>query len=72
MRFPPPDVQPNVALRQAQRYREMSPDQKLAIADHLWDLAWEAAKAGVRMRAPTLGDAAVEAQARQLLLDASD
>ena len=72
MRFPPRDVMPAVAERQVQRYREMSPTEKLVLADGLWDLAWMAAKAGVRLRNPALDDAAVEAQARTLLRDASD
>lgn len=70
--FAPPAVDPTVAERQVQRYRTMSPADKLALADGLWDLAWSAAKAGVRLRNPTASDEDVEAEARALLLDASD
>lgn len=54
MLFPVRDVADVVAEHQAQRYRAMSPAEKLAQADALFDLAWDAAKAGVRMRQPTL------------------
>ena len=47
MRYAPRDVMPMVAERQAQRYREMSPSEKLALADSLWDLAWDAARAEI-------------------------
>ena len=67
MRYPLRDVMPMVAERQAQRYREMSPSEKLALADSLWDLAWDAARAGVRSRQPSLNEAAVAIKARELL-----
>ncbi|MBA3889650.1 MAG: hypothetical protein H0X64_03890 [Gemmatimonadaceae bacterium] len=70
--FPPRDVRPEVAERQTLRYREMSPTSKLALADALWDLAWDATKAGVRQRQPHLDAAAVDAQARQILRNAAD
>ena len=72
MPFSPPDVPSALTERQMQRYREMSPSEKLALADGIWDLAWDATKAGVRLRNPALDDAGVEAQARRLLRDASD
>lgn len=65
------DVSPVVAERQAQRYRAMSPAEKLALADGMWDLAWDATVAGVRMRNPALDRAAVESAARALIRDAS-
>ena len=72
MPFSPPDISPELADLQTQRYREMSAAQKLAIADGLWDLAWDATKAGVRMRNPALDEAGVEARARELIADAAD
>jgi hypothetical protein len=72
MQYAPRGVTPIVAEQQARRYREMSPSEKLALADGLWDLAWDAAKAGVRWRRPEMDEASVEAEARKLLHDASD
>jgi len=72
MRFHPRDVSPSVAERQALRYREMSPSEKLALADGLWDLAWNATVAGVRARRPALDVVGVEDEARQILRNASD
>ncbi len=66
------DVSPEVARRQTERYREMSPAEKLALADSLWDLAWDATKAGVRMRHPELTDAEVQRAARAVLRSARD
>ncbi len=57
----------SVFNRQLKRYREMSPAEKLAVADSLWDLAFEATKAGVRLRNRTLDEAAVETTALRLL-----
>lgn len=57
---------------QARRYREMSPAEKLARADALHDLAWEAASAGVRMRRPELDENAVQQAVRELYRHASD
>ncbi|MDQ6610980.1 MAG: hypothetical protein M3Y64_00995 [Gemmatimonadota bacterium] len=71
-KFDQRDLMPSVAERQRQRYREMSPGEKLAIADGLWDLAWDATKAGVRMRQPALSENGVADQARKLMHDASD
>jgi hypothetical protein len=61
-----------VAELQAQRYRAMSPAEKLAQADALFDLAWDAVKAGVRMRHPEFDDAAVHHAARALFRRAAD
>ena len=72
MPFSPPDVLPEIAALQSQRYREMSPADKLAIADGLWDLMWSATKVGVRMRNPSPDEAGVNAQARELIADAAD
>lgn len=72
MPYAQPDVIPAVAELQLRRYRQMSPAEKLAIADGLWDLALDATKAGVRMRDSALDEAAVEARARTLLSDAAD
>lgn len=72
MPYDPPDVSPAVAELQARRYRAMTPARKLALADGLWDLAWEAARAGVRMRHPELDAPAVERTARAILRRASE
>ena len=61
-----PDVAADVAARQALRYRQMSPDEKLALADSIWELAWDAVKAGVRLRHPAYDEASVNAVARDL------
>lgn len=66
------DVMPDVAARQVERYRQMTPSEKLALADALWDLAFAAASAGVRQRHPALDDAAVTAMVRQQFRDATD
>lgn len=72
MSYAPRDVTRDVWERQVRRYREMSPTEKLALADDLWDLAWDAAKAGVVMRNPALDARQVELQARALLRDAPE
>jgi hypothetical protein len=66
------DVSSVVAELQVQRYREMSPAEKLAQADALFDVAWDAVKAGVRMRHPDFDDAAVDHAARELFHRAAD
>jgi hypothetical protein len=66
MHFPLPDVSDVVAELQVQRYRAMSPTEKLEQADALFDLTWAAVKAGVRMRHPDLDDTAVHLAARAL------
>lgn len=67
-----PDVTSDVTARQARRYRQMSPDEKLALADGIWDLAWDAVKAGVRHRHPALDEASVNATARDVFRRAAD
>jgi hypothetical protein len=67
MPYDSPDVAPDVAELQARRYRAMSPARKLALADALWELACDAARAGVRMRHPELDAPAVERAARAIL-----
>lgn len=67
-----PDVSPGVAARQVLRYRSMTPDQKLALADDLWDLAWDAVTAGVRLRHPECDEATVIANARAVFRRATD
>ncbi len=69
---PPPDVSDTVAELQAQRYRAMSPSEKLRQADALFDLAWDAVNAGVRMRHPDFDDAAVRRAARAIFRCATD
>jgi hypothetical protein len=72
MRFVPRDTRVDVAELQARGYREMSPSEKLACADALYDLAWAAATAGVRMRHPDLDESAVSAAAREIFRNASN
>ena len=66
------DVQQEVARKQIERYRGMSPAEKLALADSLWDVVWDATKAGVRMRQPTLTEPEVERAASSQLRHAHD
>jgi hypothetical protein len=66
------DVSPEVADMQARRYRAMSPEEKLARADALWDLAWEATRVGVRMRHPDYDESAVTRAARVIFRRAAD
>jgi hypothetical protein len=66
------DVSPEVAALQAQRYRQMTPAEKLARADAIWELAWDAVTTGVRLRAPDLDAAAVTRTARALFRRAAD
>ena len=72
MPFAATDVSPEVAMRQAQRYRQMTPSEKLACADAIWDLAWDAVSTGVRLRHPELNDVAVTRMARELFRRAAD
>jgi len=72
MIFPVRDVADAVADHQARRYHAMSPAEKLAQADALFDLAWDATKAGVRMRQPDLDDAGVDRAIRALFARAAD
>ena len=50
----------------------MTPTEKLACADAIWDLAWDAVTAGVRLRHPDMDDAAVTVAARALFRAAAD
>lgn len=68
----PDGVSPDVAQRQIERYRLMTPEEKLACADGLWELAWDATKAGIRMRHPDANEDTVVREARALLNRASD
>lgn len=72
MTYVPIDVLPEVAELQVQRYRAMRPDEKLACADALWDLAWDAVRAGVRMRHPEYDETTVKAAAREIFRRATD
>jgi hypothetical protein len=65
-------VSPDVAELQARRYRSMSAAEKLRCADALWELAWDATKAGVRMRRPADDEAAVTRVARLIFDRAAD
>ncbi len=68
----PLGVSPDVAERQALRYRQMTPAEELAYADAIWDLAWDAVTSGVRLRDPELDDATVTRTARELFRRAAD
>jgi len=72
MTYVPFDASPDVADLQVRRYRAMSPDEKLACADALWDLAWDAIRAGVRMRHPDYDEPAVISAARAIFRRAAD
>lgn len=72
MSFAAPHVSFEVAERQAARYRAMTPDQKLACADAIWDLVWDAVTAGVRLRQPEPDEVGVTRVARELFRRASD
>lgn len=70
--FLPPGLPPEVAQRQATRYRQMSAEEKLRLADSMGRLAWELTCAGVRQRHPELAETQVQASARAILRAASD
>ena len=72
MIFPPAGVSPDVAERQLDRYRSMTAAEKLACADALWDLAWDATLAGIRMRRPDSDENSVVQDARAILRRATD
>lgn len=72
MTYNSPDVSPDVAARQLLRYRQMSPDEKLALADGIWDLAWAAVTAGIRLRHPAYDESTVLATARAAFRRAAD
>jgi hypothetical protein len=50
----------------------MTAAEKLACADALWDLVWDATKAGVRMRHPNIDDSALVRDARAIISRATD
>jgi hypothetical protein len=66
-RLRPAGVAPEVADRQTQRYRGMSVEEKLRIADDMWRLAWELTCVGVRQRSPALSEEQVRIEARALI-----
>lgn len=68
----PSQVSPVVSELQARRYRAMSAAEKLACADALWDLAWDAMKVGVRMRHPEYDESTVTSAARAIFRSATD
>ena len=72
MRDQRPDVSPEVRCRQVERYRFMSPGEKLSLADSLWNVVWSATQAGVRMRHPEFDARQVEQAARLQLHNATD
>ena len=72
MIFPPAGVSTDVAERQLGRYRSMTAAEKLACADALWDLVWDATKAGVRMRHPNIDDSGLVRDARAIISRATD
>lgn len=72
MNFPPSGVSPDVAERQLARYRSMTVAEKLACADALWDLAWDATLVGIRMRRPDSDENSVVQDARAIMRRAAD
>lgn len=72
MIYPPAGVSEDVAERQLSRFRSMTVAEKLACADALWDLAWDATVAGVRMRHPDSDQNSVVHDARAILRRAAD
>ena len=50
----------------------MTAAEKLACADALWDLVWDATKAGVRMRRPDADENTIVHDARAILSRATD
>jgi hypothetical protein len=72
MKLLSPHVSSDVAERQLTRYRQMTATEKLECADALWDLAWDATQAGVRMRHPGLTATEVTRAARLAFDRASD
>ena len=72
MQFLPWDVTTEVARRQVRRYREMTATEKLACADALWDVAWAATRAGVRMRHPEYNESEVTNAARRQIANAPE
>lgn len=70
--YSPEGVSPDVAELQVRRYRAMTAAEKLRCADALWELAWDATKAGVRMRRPDFDEVAVTRAARVVFGRAAD
>ncbi|WP_337172611.1 hypothetical protein [Gemmatimonas aurantiaca] len=68
----PAGVQPEVLTRQIERYRRMSYEEKLRLADDLYRLAWEMTCAGVRLREPACDESEVRRRARAILRAAAD
>lgn len=61
-------MNPQAALNcQIERYRQMSGEQRLALALELHELACEVARAGIRRQHPEAGDAEVERLLRERL-----
>jgi hypothetical protein len=59
-------MSPDAALdAQIARYRDMTGEQRLAIALDLHELACEMARAGIRRRHPNADDSEVERQLRE-------
>jgi hypothetical protein len=72
MFYPPAGVSADVAERQLARFRSMTAAEKLACADALWDLAWDATLAGIRMRHPNGDENRIVHDARAILHRAAD
>ncbi len=72
MIYPPAGVSADVAERQLARYRAMTAAEKLACADALWDLVWDATLAGIRMRHPDSDEDGIVHNARAILHRAAD
>jgi hypothetical protein len=72
MDYRAPDVSPDVAVRQAERYRRMTPSQKSAIADDIWRRSWDLVRAGVRLRPPTFDEATIDEHAGVIFRRAAD
>ncbi len=68
----PPGVSPEVVERQTLRYRAMSWEEKLRLADDLGRLAWELTCAGVRQRHPDFDELRVRAVAIGVFRAAAD
>jgi hypothetical protein len=68
----PPGVSSEVVERQLRRYRAMSYEEKLHIADDLGRLAWELTSAGIRRRHPELDETRVRSAAVAAFRAATD
>ncbi len=56
---------------ETERLRQLTPDERVRIANALWEQAWQAAAAGVRARHPDWSDAQIAAGVRELFRDAA-